>query len=113
MTLDNRKAYMLRDDGKVLDGGYRHPYILAHYDDSLEENMKMLFLYNKGWLPWILENTRHPSTKEKVSKMLNLFVDLVYSCDEPIFGIRLEDIVYLIQDLKLIPIIRKKKRLTA
>lgn len=109
--LNIRSAYMLRDDGVVLDSGARHPYILCHHDDKIEENLKVLFIYNKNWIPWILENTRNNLTKQKLKDLLCRFVDAEYSYDEKLFGIRFVDILYLVKDHGIVPIIRPENEI--
>lgn len=94
--LDIRSAYMLRDDGVVLDSGARHPYILCHHDDKIEENLKALFLYNKNWYIWLYENTRHKETKERLKYIITLFADALLAHNEPLFGINIDNINYLI-----------------
>ena len=94
--LDIRSAYMLRDDGVVLDSGARHPYILCHHDDKIEENLKALFLYNKNWYIWLYENTRHKETKERLKYIITLFADALLAHNEPLFGISIDNIDYLI-----------------
>lgn len=94
--LDIRSAYMLRDDGVVLDSGARHPYILCHHDDKIEENLKALFLYNKNWYIWLYENTRHEETRERLKYIITLFADALLAHNEPLFGISIDNIDYLI-----------------
>ena len=94
--LDIRSAYMLRDDGVVLDSGARHPYILCHHDDKIEENLKALFIYNKNWYIWLYENTRHKETKERLKYIITLFADALLVHNEPLFGISIDNIDYLI-----------------
>lgn len=94
--LNIRSAYMLRDDGVVLDSGARHPYILCHHDDKIEENLKALFLYNKNWYIWLYENTRHKETKERLKYIITLFADALLAHNEPLFGISIDNIDYLI-----------------
>ena len=109
--LDIRSAYMLRDDGVVLDSGARHPYILCHHDDKIEENLKALFLYNKNWIPWILENTRYVSTKQKLKELLFRFVDAEYNYGDKLFGISFTDILHLVKDHGIVPIIHPDKEI--
>lgn len=94
--LNIRSAYMLRDDGVVLDSGARHPYILCHHDDKIEENLKALFIYNKNWYIWLYENTRHKETKERLKYIITLFADALLAHNEPLFGISIDNIDYLI-----------------
>ena len=94
--LDIRSAYMLRDDGVVLDSGARHPYILCHHDDKIEENIKALFIYNKNWYIWLYENTRHKETKERLKYIITLFADALLAHNEALFGISIDNIDYLI-----------------
>lgn len=104
--LDIRSAYMLRDDGVVLDSGARHPYILCHHDDKIEENLKALFIYIKNWIPWILENTRYEVTRKKLKELLFRFVDAEHNYGDKLFGISFIDILYLVKDHDIVPIIR-------
>lgn len=94
--LDIRSAYMLRNDGVVLNSGARHPYILSHHDDKIEENLKALFIYNKNWYIWLYENTRHAETKKKLKNAITLFVHTIMTANEPVFGISIDDIGYLV-----------------
>lgn len=94
--LDIRSAYMLRDDGVVLNSGARHPYILCHHDDKIEENLKALFIYNKNWYIWLYENTRHEETKKKLKNVITLFVHTIMTANEPVFGISIDDVDYLV-----------------
>ena len=94
--LNIRSAYMLRDDGVVLDSGARHPYVLCHHDDKIEENLKALFLYNKNWYIWLYENTSHKETKERLKYIITLFADALLAHNEPLFGISIDNIDYLI-----------------
>ena len=94
--LDIRSAYMLRDDGVVLDSGARHPYILSHHDDKIEENLKALFKYNKNWYIWLYENTRHAETKKRLRYIITLFVHTILTAGKPIFGISVDDVDYIV-----------------
>lgn len=94
--LNIRSAYMLRDDGVVLDSGARHPYILSHHDDKIEENLKALFKYNKNWYIWLYENTRHAETKKRLKYIITLFVHTILTANEPVFGISIADVDYLV-----------------
>lgn len=64
--------YMLRDDGKLLECGFVHPYIEMFKEASYEKNLNELLNRHSGFLDWFRENTKREDTASLVSKFESL-----------------------------------------
>ena len=74
--------YMLRNDGKLLTCGSIHPYIKYTYEDSLESNLKELFISYPQDLVWFYKNTLKEDTKDQIRNLISS----IYYADEDEFN---------------------------
>lgn len=68
--LESMKAYMLRNDGKLLECGEVHPYIKMSLRASFDTNLRTLNSHPE-FLDWFYKNTLNSKVKELIDEFKN------------------------------------------
>lgn len=78
--LKSATPYMLRNDGKLLECGSVHPYVLYHIQDSLDKNIQHL-VSHLDYLNWFYDNTNSVNIKEEIKSLVQSLVKSDYITD--------------------------------
>lgn len=72
--LEKRKAYVVRNDGKVFNQGSYYFYIIDTPEDSFEFSLKQLFEINIARLRWFYDNTLNINHKKSIAILVGMFL---------------------------------------
>lgn len=101
--LEKRKAYIVRNDGKIFDQGLYHFYIIDNEKDSFEFSLTQLFETNIDKLKWFYDNTLNINHKRSIRILIALFLSTISDYDplsRGIFNIHGADAKKLFPDIE-------------
>lgn len=75
--LDPTRAYMMRNDGKVIDCGRIHPYIIYHQNNIIADNIEIVIDKYDNFLKFFFDNTQYQNTKDKIREAIQYLYSIV------------------------------------
>lgn len=75
--IDPTRAYVMRNDGKIIDCGRIHPYIMYHQNSSIADNIEIVIDKYDNFLKFFFDNTQYQNTKDKIREAIQYLCSIV------------------------------------